>query len=229
MNESAETLRAFLYIKSHERELINKFAHQGLYIPDSQPVSLFMAGSPGAGKTETSKRLIETFRSKPVRIDADEIREFVPTYNASQAYLFQRAATKGVHILFDYAIGNNLSFVLDGTFAYTGALQNVERSLEHNRKVVIYYVYQPPHRAWEMVLAREAIEQRHVSKEVFIRSFVQARNNINTVKEKFGAAVQLNLIIKDLDAEKEKVELDILSVDQYLPRAYTEDELDRLV
>ncbi|MBI4252728.1 zeta toxin family protein [Candidatus Uhrbacteria bacterium] len=32
----------------------------------------------GAGKTEISKRLTKRFQVKPVRIDADDIREFVP-------------------------------------------------------------------------------------------------------------------------------------------------------
>ena len=60
--DSAEQLEAddaYAYIKAHERELIEKFTSPKFYFPDAQAVSLFMAGSPGAGKTETSKRLAD--------------------------------------------------------------------------------------------------------------------------------------------------------------------------
>lgn len=228
-DEQIEIDRAHKYIKSHQQELVKKFADPEIYKPDSAPISLFMAGSAGAGKTETSKRLIETFQSKPVRIDADVIREFVPGYNGVKAYLFQRAANKGVNVLFSHALHHNINLILDGTFAYGGVMQNIERSLRHNRKVVIYYVFQSPQKAWEMVLAREAIEHRRVSKEIFIHSFVTARKNVDMIKNTFSSHVQLNLIIKDFDSRKETVELGISSVDQYLPKAYTEDELYNLV
>lgn len=227
-SEQIEADKAHEYIRTHEKELIKKFADSKIYIPDNQPVSLFMAGSPGAGKTETSKRLIEMFRNKPMRIDADEIREFVPWYDGSKAYLFQRAANKGVNILFDFALHENINLILDGTFAYEGVEQNVRRSLERKRKVVIYYIFQEPKRAWEVVLAREAIERRRVSKDVFIRSFIAARKNVDMIKEKFGQDIQLNIIVKDFATEKEKIELAVFAIDQYLTKVYTEDELNRI-
>lgn len=228
-SEQIEADKAQEYVRTHEKELIKKFADPKIYIPDSQPVSLFMAGSPGAGKTETSKRLIETFRSKPVRIDADEIREFIPRYDGSKAYLFQRAATKGVNLLFDFALHENINLILDGTFAYEGVEQNVRRSLEHNRKVVIYYIFQEPKRAWEVVLARESIEHRRVSKDVFVRSFIAARKNVDMIKKKFGQDAQLNIIVKDFATEKETIELAVPAIDQYLTKVYTEDELKRVI
>lgn len=228
-SEQIEADKAHEYVRTHEKELIKKFADPKIYIPDSRPISLFMAGSPGAGKTETSKRLIETFQSKPVRIDADEIREFIPGYDGSKAYLFQRAANKGVNILFDFALHENINLILDGTFAYEGAEQNIRRSLEHNRKVVIYYIFQEPKRAWEVVLAREAIERRRVSKDVFIRSFIAARKNVDMIKEKFGQNIELNIIVKDFSTDSEKIELIVSAIDPHLTKVYTEDELKRAI
>ena len=228
-SEQVESDKAQEYVRTHEKELIKKFADPKIYIPDSQPVSLFMAGSPGAGKTETSKRLIETFHSKPVRIDADEIREFIPWYDGMKAYLFQRAANKGVNMLFDFALHKNINLILDGTFAYEGVEQNIRRSLERNRQIVIYYIFQEPKRAWEVVLAREAIEHRRVSKDVFIRSFIAARNNIDMIKEKFGPKIQLNIIAKDFAIDSEKIELAVPTIDQYLPKVYNEDELKSII
>ena len=46
-------------IKGTNIFLSNGFVLQNRYWPDAQPISIFMAGSPGAGKTEFSKRLIK--------------------------------------------------------------------------------------------------------------------------------------------------------------------------
>src|ERR1700722_5950860 len=108
---------AYQYIKDHKHELIERFADPKIYKPDNQPVSLFMAGSPGAGKTEVSKRLIEIFTgSLPVRIDADDIRIIFPNYTGTNSHIFQRACTLGINILFNYVLHNNINTILDGTF-----------------------------------------------------------------------------------------------------------------
>ena len=140
---------------------------------DELPTTLFMAGSPGAGKTEISKRLVPRFKQKPIRIDADEIRTICPWYTGNNAHVFQDAATKGVHILYDYALKNNINVILDGTFAYNGALENIKRSLDRGRKVEIFFVYQDPLQALDFTKKREALEQRRVSREVFTDSFLK--------------------------------------------------------
>ena len=83
------------------------------------------------GGTCFSKRLISHFKQKPIRIDADEIRAMCEGYTGCNAHIFQKAATKGVNILYDYALKNNLNVILDGTFAYGSSLENIERSLNH--------------------------------------------------------------------------------------------------
>src|SRR3989338_11007487 len=109
---------AFRFIKANRQELIRKFANPSLYKPVENPISLFMAGSPGAGKTEVSKSLVKRFKDAPIRIDADEIRKVCEGYKGSNAHVFQKAANKGVNILFDYALKEKLNLILDGTFAY---------------------------------------------------------------------------------------------------------------
>src|SRR5476651_463458 len=123
------------YIKSHSMELCLKFADISRYPPYTTPSSFFMAGSPGAGKTEWSKSFIKTLiekepQRKIVRIDPDEIRESIPNYIPEQAVLFQSATSLGVEKLLDYVFKNNQDFLLDGTFAhYDSSCKNIERSL----------------------------------------------------------------------------------------------------
>lgn len=72
-----------------------------MYPPSDNPITIFMAGTPGAGKTEFSITLIETFGGSFIRIDADEIRERMRPlgYNGLNADIFQDAANKGVNLL----------------------------------------------------------------------------------------------------------------------------------
>lgn len=221
--------KAFQWIKTQRKRLIEKFANSSEYVLDTQPISFFMAGSPGAGKTEISKRLVSHFEQKPIRIDADEIRGICEGYTGENAHIFQKAAVKGVHILYEYALKKNINVILDGTFAYKGALDNIERSLDHGRKVDIYFVYQDPMQAWEFTKKREAIEHRKVSKEIFIDSFFKAQENVNKAKEHFGSAIELNLIIKDFEKGFEQLEINISNIDHFIKKVYNKDELNKLL
>src|SRR3989344_1771087 len=103
MDSTQKTLeeKAFEAIKKNSSNLIKKFADPEKYKSVLKPVSLFMAGSPGAGKTEVSKGLIKRFEVSPIMIDADEIRKLCDGYTGDNAHIFQKAANKGVNILFD--------------------------------------------------------------------------------------------------------------------------------
>jgi predicted ABC-type ATPase len=218
------------YIKERKKELIARFADPKIYCPVDHPVSLFMAGSPGAGKTEVSKRLAEQFADNaPVRIDADDIRTMFPDYTGTNSHIFQLACTTGVNKLFDYVLDHNLNVILDGTFAYERAMENIERSLKRNRRVIIYYLFQDPIVAWKFTKIREETEGRRVSKEVFIRAFFRARENVNEAKAHFGEKIELNMIIKDFINNFEKVFPNIRSIDKYLPKVYTGNELEKIL
>lgn len=219
---------AEIYIKEHKEELIERFADPEKHSPVEKPISLFMAGSPGAGKTEISKRLIEHFsEGAPVRIDADDIREMFPNYTGANSHIFQSASTIGVNKLFDYVLDKKLNVILDETFAYGRAMENIERSLNRNRRVIIYYLFQDPAVAWKFTKIREETEGRRVSREVFICAFFQAQENVNKAKELFGEKIELNVIIKDFEKNYEKVYLDIGRIDKYLPKVYTKEDLEK--
>ncbi len=227
--EQALSDAAHRYIKEHSDEVIKQFS--GNSVPVATPVSLFMAGSPGAGKTEVSKGLIRQFDTMPVRIDADEIRAMCPGYTGANAHVFQKAATKGVHILYDHVLAKGLHAILDGTFAYADAIQNIQRSIDRGRKTELWFVYQEPTRAWEFTKAREAIESRRVSKETFIKGFMKSKDNAKEAKAHLGSRLNLNLLIKNLNNTDGTLHLNIQSeeLDRYTAPAYTQEELDKLL
>merc|ERR1712000_651725 len=116
----------------HARKIKKKFAKtvadKARYPKEADPVSVFMAGSPGAGKTEASKALLEQFDSEVIRIDADEYRdEFREQgYTGDNSWLFQPAVSILVEKVYDLVIGQKQSFILDGTLTnYEKAKKNI--------------------------------------------------------------------------------------------------------
>ncbi len=220
---------ALEFIKHNKKLVLDTFCPPSLCHAVTNPVSLFMAGSPGAGKTEVSKGLVRRFRDTPVRIDADEIRSLCPSYLGGNAHLFQKAANKGVNFLYDYALDKEINCIMDSTFIYAGASENIERSLKHGRKIEIWFIYQDPIRAWEFTKAREVREARRISKEVFINAFFESRANVRIVKDMFGKNIELNILIKNYAANEGEVrlnvpanELDRLADDRYSVDVLTE-------
>lgn len=221
---------AIRFVREEKNQLFKRFVDPQIHQPAETPISLFMAGSPGAGKTEVSKRLAEQFAAnKPIRIDADDIRNMFPGYTGANSHIFQKAASKGVDKLYDYVIDHKINVIMDSTFSSEESLKAIERSIKHGRKVIIYFIYQDPILAWKFTKAREAKEGRKISKEVFVRAFVGSHKNVNKTKECFKDKVELNLIIKDFDKEIDELKQNIIKVDEYLPMVYTVDNLNTLL
>ncbi len=223
------------YIKDHKKELCEKFANLNDFPPVENPSAYFMAGSPGAGKTEYSKSLIELLHKKEpnrkiVRIDADEIRDWLPHYDHKNAIEVQGAAALGVEKLLDCVLHNGQDFILDATMAdYEKSYKNIYRSLQKKREVAVIYIYQDPFIAWDFTKKREVLEGRRVPKETFIKAFFAAKVNISKLKDAFGGNIQLWLIIQDLKQGVEKTYFNIDNIDSYLKIKYTPQDLeDRL-
>lgn len=208
------------FIKKNKKNLINRFCNPKIYKSSKKPISIFMADSSGSGKTEFSQNLISLLKNeKIVRIDADEIREFIPEYNGHNSYLIQRGASLGVEKIFDHATHKNLNFILDGTFAhYNKAYENVTRCLKKGRRVEIYYVYQNPIIAWNFVKKREKIEHRNVPKEFFNFSFRESKENVKKIMKEFKYLIKINIVIKDHKNQTKIVYRNVKSIDKYLEK-----------
>lgn len=219
------------YVKNNRKLIQELFADVKKYpYVEENPMSIFLAGSPGAGKTEFARRFIKDFKKPIVHIDPDEIRKIIPISCNNNATLLQRASALGVEKVYDYVMNNDQDVILDGTLIdYKKAFINIERSIRHKRIVYIYYIYQDPIIAWDFTKKREAIEHRGIPKDFFIRAFFQAKDNVNKLKEEFGKSLQLNLIIKDFENNSIKFELNIEKIDSFLKISYTRESLEKLL
>lgn len=85
---------------ANKRLILERFASLDIHKPSPAPMLIFTAGSPGAGKTEFIKWFRESIESilkaKPVVIDPDVVRDFLPGYTGANSYLFQRAVSIAV-------------------------------------------------------------------------------------------------------------------------------------
>lgn len=229
MTDDEIKLEALNFANKNKKAIAAKYANTSVYVSDNAPVSIFMAGSPGAGKTEFSKRFLEIFQEdgkKIIRIDSDDLRVEFKDYVGNNSSLFQRAVSTLANAIHDLALKNNQNFIFDGTFShYNIAKLNIERSLNRNRRVEIIYIYQDPLLAWKFVQEREKKEGRKIEKEIFIQQFFDARNVVNKIKREFGNKVTLSLVIKDINANNERTEQNIDNIDNFVPHKYSVDSL----
>lgn len=239
MNETEKIkLAAEEFARANKKRIAKELTDKAKYIPDEQPFSVFMAGSPGAGKTEYSKNLIESLeknqKHKVIRIDGDELRQYLPGYSGNNSYLFQGAISIIVDKIHDMAIDNMQTFLLDGTLSkYDKAASNIKRSLDKGRQVRIFYVYQKPEVAWKFTTARETLEGRNIPKSAFIERFLESRQTIDRIRKDFDERVVIFLVKKNFEthAVEDIVEIkaDGPQIEHYVGVGYTKDDLEKLL
>lgn len=254
-NELETIRRSVNYVTDNSDLLINK------YILTKRPlhigfVIIFMAGSPGAGKTEFSIRWIEnaynknitlkknlekrmdisTFDNIVVRIDVDEVREFFPEYQKTDvkngihgnAHVIQKAANKGLDILRKYCLENEISFLHDGTFGNFSTMKKIiKRSLANDRKVVIFYLYIDPLSAWEFTKAREKMEGRNIVKGKFIQQYFDSKLNVDRIKKEFGNKIEINCVLKDGNNKVIDLEFNVSNVDTFLEKHFKKGTISK--
>jgi len=232
MNDAEKLIydKAVKFAKSNKKVIAREIASLEKYPPEAEPVSVFMAGSPGAGKTEASLALLSRYGNSQLilRIDQDELRTYFEDYSGDNSWLFQYPSAILVDKVHDLALAQCQSFILDGTFSnYDRAAQNIKRSLKKDRFVQIIYVYQNPELAWEFVQAREKIEGRRVLKDKFIEQYFAARDVVNQLKRDFKKDLVIDLLLKNTDGTDKVYKANIDVIDNYIPEKYTRISLER--
>ncbi|UVH53856.1 zeta toxin family protein [Pseudomonas sp. CBSPBW29] len=222
---SDEALR---FARSNKKMIARRLTDKAIYPPEEAPVSVYMAGSPGAGKTEASIALVNLFADTPIlRIDPDEPRSEFVAYTGGNSWLFQRGVSILVEKILDLAMDQQQSFLLDGTFSNIDvARRNVDRSLRKGRFVQILYVYQDPMLAWDFVKAREEAEGRRIRKEHFIDQYFAARDVVNALKLEYGGDIHVDLLLKHIDNSGRLYEAGVEKIDYHIPERHTRADLE---
>ncbi|MDO8481535.1 MAG: zeta toxin family protein [bacterium] len=220
---------AMIWVKQNQKQIVADFA--GRYLPaPEKSISIFMAGSPGAGKTEFSRRLIEKqFGADTkyiMRIDPDEIRETLPCYAPGKSHIFQSAVSVTVEKIHDHALGKNKSFVLDGTLTnIEKARENIQRSLAKGRVVLVEYIYQDPFVAWDFTKKREVVEGRNIPRDVFINQFFLARENAMILKKEFRKDLTLDVVTRNISTNDYQYWFNVDNIDNCIKDGYSKEDL----
>jgi len=238
MKEEEIKSNAIKFAKENRKRIAKELTDPKIYKPDRRPISVFMAGSPGAGKTEFSKNLISTLeknrRHSVIRIDGDDLRPLIDGYNGNNSHLFQGGVSLIVEKIHDFALSQDQSFVLDGTLAnYDKAVHNIKRSLDKKRAVLIFYLYQKPEIAWGFTQDREKAEGRNIPKEAFIEQFFGAKDTVSRIHSAYPKEVFIYLVKKNYEKNTvdEVVEIEPYgkSIDEYVREGYTKYDLENLL
>ncbi|WP_455155364.1 zeta toxin family protein [Streptococcus vestibularis] len=219
------------YAKEHKQAFIAKVVKGKVPVLEEK-LAIFMAGTPGAGKTEVVESLMEFANDEELCvIDSDRFRAQFPGYNGSNSSDFQPGATYLVNTTFDYLLKEGYSFILDGTFGahQDVVIRNVKRALKRDYHVILCFVYQEPLRAWLFTKSRTKLEGRKVPKEVFIRSYVQMIDNLSIVKETFNDAISYRVVDNSVGYVKGRMPRMVDDLLDVVPRFYTRQELEDLL
>lgn len=228
--------RAITFAKQHRTRIARELACLKSFPADEYPVSVFMAGSPGAGKTEVSKAFIAMMQaegSSALRLDPDDFRSYFPEYTGKNSSLFQRGVTIFVERTLDLIYQQRQSFLLDGTLANCDvARRNIARALgKKNRSAQIIYVYQRPELAWAFVLAREKKDGRNIPCYEFVRQFYAAKASVCMLKREFQDRLQVDAIIKNNDGQNGEIGIDLSAgeIDAFVRPPYAPEQLERIL
>lgn len=185
------------WAKAHKKSFTLDYLRYSGATPESSPSCVFMAGLPGAGKTELVTRLFQGLDYGIVRIDMDEIATRIPAYRPEAADRFREAATLLLSNIFSLTLKNRFSFVMDGTFGSKRALENIQRAIRHDyRYVKVVYVHQAPEVAWNFTQAREQVEHRSISLDGFIKTYFNLASNLQQLAA-LSPQVTIDVIVKD--------------------------------
>ena len=217
------------YVRKNKQRFIDcAFTGKNVINPK---MAIFMAGSPGSGKSESAKALAE-LTSDLVIIDADMYREMTPGYDPGKASDFQSAANLAVDIVFDAAVKGEYSFILDATFASSKSIENVRRAMKHKYSaILLVYVYQDPAVAWNFTKIREMHHDRNVPQKAFVNSCIESKKNYLQVLNdiEINQNVQFMLIKKDYNNNIDKVIVDRETIDRYINKMYNDVNLNDII
>ena len=157
-------------------------------------------------------------------IDADEFRVSNKYYEKTDgerkgnAHLIQRAANIGLKYCRNHCIENEIAFVQDATFSNDGDLKLMKKLSGRGWDITILYIYQNPRSAWHFTEIRERKEGRNITKENFVRSFVNSIKNIEKVQEKYPG-IRILITIKDSSKTVAHAELSDIGLTSMLAKS----------
>lgn len=219
------------WARKNKKKFANAMILQSGAKSHAKPAAFFMAGLPGAGKTEFTENLVDSLGLPVVRIDMDQIATQIDGYKPEQAHAFREAATDIMNAVFDRVKHQKVDFIMDGTFRSDKAIRNVQHVLDKGYTVKVFYLHQEPDKAWEFTRAREKIEKRAINSTGFIESYYEIRENIIRLSGLGLVNVTLDIVIKNKNNKVGEWYTNVTAsqIDDLIGVSYNKEELKRII
>ncbi len=172
---------------------------------EEEKTAIFMAGSPGAGKTEAAQTLT-ALNSNLCVIDADKFRELFPGYVGNNSDEFQRGSALLVDAALDLVLKKGYSFILDGTFATFKVNQNIERALKKNYNVLVYYV--------QSVIRKKDWRKSYMTEKEKVEEIMAKYNRNFSTLQKNASAKELKTVFKFVADESNRKQRELIGLDK---------------
>ncbi|MCS7317086.1 MAG: zeta toxin family protein [Candidatus Dojkabacteria bacterium] len=168
-------------------EIISKTLYEGVYDPHRFK-AIFMAGTPGSGKTYISKKLFSNTGLKSINIDdLVELRIRKTGKQPDYATEVEKELYPKLRSRFSYYIENGMGLLIDVTGGnFTSVKNKIDKLKNAGYEIAMIYVESPKEEAWKRVLKRKEKTGRFVEKEFFDKTYENIKKNIPIYKSIFG-------------------------------------------
>lgn len=172
--------------KNNQHEVIKQCVADCQNLRDAK-IAIFMAGIPGAGKTEFVRNLQVAKNKEMIVIEHDQLVEYIEGYRAECYYTFRKAGSVLVTKLFDECLKRGYPFIFDGTLSHDTGFKNIEKCLKHGYEVIVIYIHQDIESAWRLTQDRELVKKRAIERDGFIQTCQMIHANLRKVFAAFSS------------------------------------------
>jgi len=192
-----EEAKVWVKDKANQQRIVDQFFSD--YKPLKMKFAIFMAGIPGAGKTE----FVENFNSavKLASIEHDKLVEYIDGYKPQDYYNYRKAGSVLVSRILDECLKHGYGFIFDGTLSHKGGYRNIEKALKKQYRVQVVYIVQEAKLAWELTQDRELVKKRAIEKAGFIDTCTKINPNLLVIFQRFMNYDDFSFIIFDKNGQ----------------------------
>lgn len=171
-----EEAKRWVKDKANQDKVAAKFFKQ--HKTSKTKTAFFMAGIPGAGKTEFTQNTMREASPELIPIEHDQLVEYIEGYKPEAYYNYRKAGSRLVTRIFNDCLDNEYPFVFDGTLSHENGIRNINKCLKKGYRVVVVYIVQEANAAWELTKARELVKKRAIERKGFINTCNKINANL---------------------------------------------------
>ena len=155
-------------------------------------IAFFMAGIPGAGKTEFAEQVLRDSLPLLILVEHDKLVEYIDGYKPENYYNYRKAGSTLVTEVFNACLKQGYSFIFDGTLSHENGIRNVRKALKAGYTVYVVYIVQDAKVAWELTQAREVVKKRAIEKRGFLETCGKINESLHNIFRTFKDKPKFN-------------------------------------